>query len=191
MEVKEDVCIPITEKVQENTQDGYQRIDNPRKERNSDMPGLPDFMQDERARIQNLYERNKFKLDKWVELDNTFKQLQRIVIAFTMIGAAIMGVVAGVQMNPILSYIAAGLAAFGALKEPLAKLFIKEFTTKKRVKYMNKCKVIKECLDAMFLSYIQASDDGNISVDEIKKYQTLIQSMEVKLFDIEADMMAV
>ena len=43
---------------------------------------------------------------------------------------------------------------------------------------MNKCTVIKECLGAMFLSYIQASDDGNISVDEIKKYQTLNQSID-------------
>ena len=94
-------------------------------------------------------------------------------------------------MSPALSFTAAGLAAFGALKEPLAKMFITEFTTKKRLKYMNVCKVIKECLDGMFLSYIQANEDGEISVDEVRKYQALIQAMEVKLFDIEADMMVV
>ena len=130
-------------------------------------------------------------LDKWVGLDNTFKQIQLVVVAFTMVGAAGVGIVAGIKMSPALSFTAAGLAAFGALKEPLAKLFITEFTTKKRVKFMNICKVIKECLDAMYLSYIQANEDGDISVEEVRKYQVLIQTMETKLFDIEADAIVV
>ena len=56
---------------------------------------------------------------------------------------------------------------------------------------MNICKVIKECLDAMYLSYIQANEDGDISVEEVRKYQVLIQTMETKLFDIEADAIVV
>ena len=190
MEVKEDVAI-VEESAGHASKDGYQRIEDPPPGKKSDMPGLPDFMQDERIRIQAMYKKNKKLLDKWVGLDNSFKQIQRVVVAFTMIGAAAVGIVAGVQMSPALSFTAAGLAAFGALKEPLAKMFITEFTTKKRLKYMNVCKVIKECLDGMFLSYIQASEDGEISVDEVRKYQGLIQAMEVKLFDIEADMMVV
>ena len=47
-----------------------------------------------------------------------------------------MGVM--LKMISIQSYIVAGLDAFGALKESLARLFIKVFTTKKSVKYMNK-----------------------------------------------------
>ena len=78
-------------------------------------------------------------------------------MAFTMIGAAVMGVIAGVKMNPILSYIVDGLAALDALKEPLARLFIKVFSTMKRVKYIiHRCKVIKGCLVMMFLSYVKA-----------------------------------
>ena len=191
MEKAGDVEITIDENTGLTTKDGYQRIEDPPLERKSDMPGLPDFMQNERTRIQDMYKKNKKMLDKWVELDNSFKQIQRVIVAFTMIGAAVMGIVAGVNESPTLSYVAAGLAAFGALKEQLAKLFITDFSTKKRIKYMEKCRVIKECLDGMYLSYIQANQDGEISMEEVRKYQTLIQAMEVKLFDIEADIMVV
>ena len=192
MEMVADEDITVNAKKGQTNKDGYRQIDNPTpSERKSDMPGLPDFMQDERTRIQAMYTVKKKMLDKWVGLDNAFKQIQLIVVAFTMVGAAAVGIVAGIQMSPALSFTAAGLAAFGALKEPLAKLFITEFTTKKRVKFMNICKVIKECLDAMYLSYIQANQDGEISVEEVRKYQVLIQTMEAKLFDIEADAMVV
>ena len=192
MEAKEgvDVTIEMEEGAGVTSKDGYQRLEDPPSEPQSDMPGLPEHLQKERMRIQEMYKKNKKKLDKWIGLDNTFKQIERVVVAFTMIGAAVMGIVAGVQTSQTLSFIAAGLAAFGALKEPLAKLFITEFTTKKRMKYMNVCKVIKECLDGMYLSYIQAYEDGDLSVEEIRKYQGLIQAMEVKLFDIEADLLA-
>ena len=178
---------------EQSNKDGYRQVDeNPTPPKGkSDMPGLPDFMQDERVRIQAMYTVKKKMLDKWVGMDNSFKQIQLLVVAFTMVGAAGVGIVAGIKMSPALSFTAAGLAAFGALKEPLAKLFITEFTTKKRVKFMNICKVIKECLDAMYLSYIQANQDGEISVEEVRKYQVLIQTMEAKLFDIEADAMVV
>ena len=99
MEVKEDVAIVVDENAGHAPKDGYQRIEDPGDpplERKSDMPGLPDFMQDERIRIQAMYKKNKKMLDKWVGLDNSFKQIQRVVVAFTMIGAAAVGIVAGV-----------------------------------------------------------------------------------------------
>ena len=191
MEAKEgaDVTIEMEEGAGVATKDGYQRIEDPPSEQQFDMPGLPDRLQKERMRIQKMYKKNKQKLDKWILLDNIFKQIERATVALTMIGAAVMGIVAGVQTSQTMSFISAGLAAFGALKEPLAKLFITEFTTKKRMKYMNVCKVIKECLDGMYLSYIQAYEDGVISVDEIKKYQGLIHAMEVKLFELETEVL--
>ena len=119
---------------------------------------------------------------KWVGLDNTFLSLiQRAIVAFTMIGAAIIGIVntvAGVEESPTLSFIAGGLAAFSALKEPLSKLIIADFTTTK----------LKECLslDELYLSYLglQAYKDGKITVEEVVKYQALITAIEQQLCNI-------
>ena len=90
-----------------------------------------------------------------------------------------MGVISGVKTNPILSEILTGLAScFWFTQRAFGQsLYLRIYN--EETNRMNK------------LIYIQASHDCNISVDEIEKYQTFIQSMEVKLYDIEADMMAV
>ena len=93
--------------------------------------------------IQAMYKKKRNMFDKWVGLDNTFRRIQRVIVAFTMIGAAIIGTVAGMEESPTLSFIAGGLAAFSTLKEPLSKLLIADFATRKKVKFMKVCKVIK------------------------------------------------
>ena len=185
----EPTGVTVEENAGVTSTDGCQLFGDSPTENKSDrpMPGLPDYMQRERERIKDMYTKKKNMLDKWIGLDDTFRLIQRVIMAFTMTGAAIIGIVAGVEESPTLSFIAGGLAAFSALKEPLSKLLITDFTTKKRAKYMKVCKVIKECQDKMYLSNLQASEDGKISVEEVVKYQDLIKAMEDQLFNIEAD----
>ena len=178
-----DVRGSVEENAGETSTDGCQLFE--------DMPGIPEFVRVKRKRIEDEYKKKKTKLDYWIGLDNTFKMIQRVAVAFAMTGAAVIGVIAGVEESPTLSFIAGGLASFSALKEPLSKLLIKEFTTKKRLKFLNVCKVIRDCMNEMYLSYIEAKKDGEISVEEVRKYQGLIQAMEDKLFEIETGTMVV
>ena len=63
----------------------------------------------------------------------------------------VVGIVAGYEDMPLLSYVSAGLAGVAALKEPLENLFITDFTSKKRRRYMDRCDLFNHCLYDMFL----------------------------------------
>ena len=151
----------------------------------SDMPGLPEYMVEERKRIQKEYDTNTLTLSKWIWWDSSLKSIHRIFVAVVTISSMAVGIVAGIQDLPFLSFVSAGLAGVAALKEPFEKLFITDFTSRRRRRYRNRCRLIKDCLDAMYLSWVDANADGVITPDEIKKYQKLIKEMEQKLFDID------
>ena len=151
------------------------------------MPLLPPNLQLEANDVKRLYGKEKRVLKTWIRWDNRVKMFARFFMALTLIAAAVIGVIAGVKVSPALSYVTAGLAATGALREPLEKLFIDDLTTKKRIKYMTKCSIIRECLNAVYLQYLIAKEDKEIDNEEAKQYQKHINDMYVKLFSIDAE----
>ena len=144
-------------------------------------------LQEQAIEIKQEYEKYRTKLRKWRKRDNYFKMFARVLIGFTMLGATVMSVVAGINVSPLYSYIAAGLAAVGALKEPLEKLFITDCTTKKRIKYMNKCNIIRDGLSDMYLQSLAARKDTELDSDETKKFQKAINDIHAKLANLDTD----
>lgn len=156
------------------------------------MPHLPDELCTQRSQegLQMRYRKQMKTLDKWNGRDNCAKMIGNFVIAATMVGAAVVSVIAGIQVSPSLSYVAAGLAAFGALKDPLWNLLITDITTKRRTKEMEKCRIMRRGLYEMYQQYMIAREDGEIDLNEILAFQKCINDMHDELFHVENEMLA-
>ncbi len=110
-----------------------------------------------------------------------------MVVAICLIMSTVVSVAAGTTAQ-WLSFVAAGLSAFGAIQESLVKLFITDFTTKKKKKYHDQVQIMRKYLDKMFIAYLDAtaknSDEGRkISVDELKLYLGLTYEMDKELME--------
>ncbi len=114
----------------------------------------------------------------WSWWDSLVRSCYRIIVAVCLIASTIVSTVAGASMTPTLSYVAAGLTAVGALKDPLEKLFIDEFTTKKRRMYKDICRIRRVYLDRMFIEYLRASADQDITTEELENYVKLAYEMD-------------
>ena len=131
--------------------------------------------------IETELAKNEKWFERWSWWDSLVRNVYRIFIAFCMISSTVVSTVAGATAIPTLSFVAAGLAAIGSLQEPLEKLFITEFTTRKRKKYQDKCRIRRKYLDRMFIYYLEASKDNEISTDELKHYVDLAYQMDEEL----------
>ena len=139
------------------------------------------------ATIEDDLDKSELLFERWTKIDDFTRGSFRVVVAICLIMSTVVSVAAGTTAQ-WLPFVAAGLTAFGAVQETLVKLFITDFTTKKRKKYHDQVRIRRKYLDKMFLAYLDAtvesSDQGKkISVDELKLYLGLTYEMDEKLME--------
>ncbi len=139
------------------------------------------------ATIEDDLKKSEELFKRWSKIDDCTRGTFRVVVAICLIMSTVVSVAAGTTVQ-WLSFVAAGLSAFGAIQESLVKLFITDFTTKKRKEYHDQVRIRRKYLDKMFIAYLDAtainSDQGRkISVNELKLYLGLTYEMDEKLME--------
>ena len=159
------------------------------------MPKLQESTQKEVSGVKYMFNKKKKVLKRWTRIDECVKIISKLTMGLTMVSITMVSVIAGITASPGLSYAAAILAAFGALKKPLEKLLITDLTTKKRIKYMDKCRIIRECLEEVNEKYLEAtkpdsSSGVEIDIDEHLGFEAIVGKMSKKLFELDFGLLA-
>lgn len=124
---------------------------------------------------------------RWAQNDNFCRGIYRIFIVMCLIASTLMSTIAGITTIPAIAFIAAGLTAIGILKQPIKKILITEFTTRKRNQYRRHCSIRNEYLDKMFSNCMESIQDGKLTNEEFEEYTSLIRDMNEKLLNCDIE----
>ena len=152
-------------------------------------PYIPLFELDANLKIQlddlkKRYTKYRGRRRMWNKRNSKAKMAERFIVGMIMIATAVLSVIAGVKVSPTISYIAAGLAAFATLQDPLKKLIITDWTVSKYRKYVKKCSIVRKGLVNLYFKSLTHKDNSRIEDDERVMFQRVFNEVYEKLLNL-------
>ena len=132
-----------------------------------------------RNELQKDLKRYQKVLKRWKTIENTLKVTSVIIVSGTTVASIITGI--GTFLSPIIVGVITGV---GASETVLSNGLIFGLTKKRRHKYLQKIGLIKEYIDKSYLFFHKISEDGIITIEELRQFQELIKEYETKLNSI-------
>ncbi|ESO88614.1 hypothetical protein LOTGIDRAFT_165398 [Lottia gigantea] len=140
---------------------------------------LQQYMVDKQNELKvKLEQYNKFK-KRWIRVDSVFKTLSVVLTVGTTVATAVTGGLMVPLLIPTL------LATITAIQTSSCGLIAIGYTSKQKSYYKKKTEILNAYLNKLFIFFERSREDKNITVEELEKFNEILDKFEMEISAIK------
>src|SRR5438093_4633060 len=139
-------------------------------------------MNNQKAILARDLKRYKKIKRRWNNADLALKIAGTALVCSGAIAGVCVGVIAPPLMIPLfIPTLPIIVGVLTAAEPAITSKFVIGLTSRKKVAYKKKCKIIQSCLDRMYYYILKCNEDGIISIDELEKFRKLVENNRLEI----------